>query len=130
MNRISKQQFLLRVLFGIVLSISITRAQNIKPPDYADEMPNEVSTGHYLNRARNEEFLLDSNIVYVPTGSVWRPSVAFDGMNYFVVWCDKRIGFFRDIYGTRFSPGITDLFSRKKSRSLMPPCLMPLSSFF
>ncbi|MCK4576602.1 hypothetical protein KAU34_09365, partial [candidate division WOR-3 bacterium] len=58
---------------------------------------------------RSNEFLLDSNIVYIPTtGS--SPSIAYDGTNYFVVWTDTRYtgieeGFYSreyyDIFGAR-----------------------------
>ncbi len=49
---------------------------------------------------RSNEFLIDSNIVYIPaTGS--SPSIAYDGTNYFVVWVDNSIENDYNIYGSR-----------------------------
>ncbi|NOR16551.1 T9SS type A sorting domain-containing protein [candidate division WOR-3 bacterium] len=52
---------------------------------------------------REDEFLIDTNLVYLPAPSTQRfPSVAFDGTNYLVVWQDERNGPFEyDIYGAR-----------------------------
>lgn len=49
---------------------------------------------------RSNEFLLDSNIVYIlASGS--SPSIAYDGTNYFVVWVDNSIENDYNIYGSR-----------------------------
>jgi hypothetical protein len=56
---------------------------------------------------REDEFLIDSNIVYgAAEGHQRTVSVAFDGTNYLVVWDDMRLSShysYRDIYGTRVS---------------------------
>jgi hypothetical protein len=51
------------------------------------------------------EFLLDTTIVYnVSPSSQEQPSLAFDGVNYLVVWHDGRSESSYDIYGARVSP--------------------------
>ncbi|MBA7658546.1 hypothetical protein ES703_66502 [subsurface metagenome] len=49
---------------------------------------------------RSNEFLLDSNIVYIPASGS-SPSIAYDGTNYFVVWVDNSIESDYNIYGSR-----------------------------
>lgn len=49
---------------------------------------------------RDNEFLLDTNIVFVP-GLGNFPSVGFDGTNYLCVWEDDRNGYFKSIFGAR-----------------------------
>jgi len=50
----------------------------------------------------NGEFLIDTNVVYVPeAGSQELPSVAFDGTNYLVVWVHFSSISWYDIYGAR-----------------------------
>uniref|UniRef100_A0A7C4XV28 T9SS type A sorting domain-containing protein n=1 Tax=candidate division WOR-3 bacterium TaxID=2052148 RepID=A0A7C4XV28_UNCW3 len=53
-------------------------------------------------QSRTGEFLIDTNVVYVPA-SGWQDhcSVAFDGTNYLVVWQDTRNSPEMDIYGAR-----------------------------
>ena len=51
----------------------------------------------------NCEFIIDTNIAYVPApGYQASPSVASDGTNYFVVWEDQRGGS-SDIFGARIN---------------------------
>jgi hypothetical protein len=53
----------------------------------------------------SEEFLLDTNFVYLPDPSTQQlPAIAFDGRNYMLVWQDERSGY-SHIYGARVSPG-------------------------
>ncbi|MCK4328599.1 hypothetical protein KAX02_02030 [candidate division WOR-3 bacterium] len=48
------------------------------------------------------EFIIDTSIVYGPAPrSQYRPSVAFDGTNYFVVWREYYYGVSDVIYGAR-----------------------------
>ncbi|MFA5033217.1 MAG: T9SS type A sorting domain-containing protein [bacterium] len=61
-----------------------------------------------FNSSKSGEFLVDTNIAFVPTvgGSQYRfkPSIAFDGTNYFVVWENKHYGTdYPRIYGARVS---------------------------
>ena len=53
-----------------------------------------------------EGFMLAPSVFYVPPRyDQDRPSVAFDGTNYFVVWTDERISWSpSDIFGTRVDP--------------------------
>ena len=55
------------------------------------------------------EFMIDSTLVYGPPGGQGSPAIAFDGVNYFVVWNDSRRGN-PSIYGARVNPdtGILD----------------------
>jgi len=60
-----------------------------------------------------EEFIIDSSTFYVGARyDQHRPSIAFDGTNYLVVWQDNRI-YFRDISGAR----VHDIFGTRMSPS-------------
>jgi hypothetical protein len=54
---------------------------------------------------RQDEFLIDTNIVYVSAAvEQINPNITFNGTNYLVVWHDKRNGSgVNDIYGARVS---------------------------
>jgi len=54
------------------------------------------------NKTRAGEFLIDTNIVYVPAvGDQVSPCIASDDTTAFVVWYDRRNGTSYDIYGAR-----------------------------
>ena len=51
---------------------------------------------------RAGEFLIDTNIVYIPaSGDQYSPNIATDDTTAFVVWYDRRNGTSYDIYGAR-----------------------------
>jgi len=56
--------------------------------------------------SRTGEFLLDTNVVYVPDpNSQTYPAIVFDGTYYFVVWQDSRNSTgYSDIFGARITP--------------------------
>ena len=59
---------------------------------------------------RSGEFLIDTTIVYTAAPDEQRgPHIAFDGVNYFVVWADRRSGISYDVYGARVRPDGTVL---------------------
>ncbi len=54
------------------------------------------------DKIRAGEFLIDTNVVYVPAaGEQASPRIATDGTTAFVVWSDRRNGTSYDIYGSR-----------------------------
>ena len=64
--------------------------------------PNAINRERRANSGlRGSEFLIDTNIVYVPAADAqFGASVAFNDTNYLVVWEDSRSGPW-DIYGAR-----------------------------
>ncbi len=84
------------------LTITTLNAQKIDPLFDTNKIIKQVSDLQRLNESRNNEFPVDTNIIYIPAqNSQYCPAVAFDGTNYFIVWEDKRLGF--GIYGARVS---------------------------
>ncbi len=65
--------------------------------------------GYGVHVLRQQAFLVDTHMVYVPAGE-WQgnPAAAFDGTNYLLVWEDERYGT-TDIYGARIAPDGTVL---------------------
>ncbi|MEO0226771.1 MAG: FlgD immunoglobulin-like domain containing protein [candidate division WOR-3 bacterium] len=79
--------------------------QHVETPFNVREVIEKVT----YNQMRTGEFLIDTNIVYVPEPDMQHtPSVAFDGTNYLVVWEDGRNSSF-DIYGARVAQNGTVL---------------------
>ena len=72
-------------------------------------LPSVARNDNYSEYSTTGEFLLDTNVVYVLDPNLQgSPAVTFDGVNYFVVWCNvsERFG---DIYGARVSQAGTVL---------------------
>ncbi len=56
------------------------------------------------NSALLDEFMIDTVLIHSwAPGSQYGPSIAFDGVNYLIVWEDRRTGVGTNIYGTRVS---------------------------
>ncbi len=90
-----------------------------------------------INAQQNYEFLIDTNVVYVPVPyKQISPSVAFDGTNYFIVWSDFRDGSEYDIFGARMNssgiiidtPGI--LISGAEGYQLNPYVIFDGTNYF
>ncbi len=72
--------------------------------DQLSEVQAELSNHHTLF-SRNGPFLLDTSGLYAAVPDTnWQdyPDIAFDGVNYLVVWQDDRNGDF-DVYGARLT---------------------------
>ncbi len=79
-------------------------AQETQPSFDANEVIKQISHNHDFAESRDGEFLIDTNLVYIPEPhDQTSPSVAFDGTNYLVVWHDGR-GDIGNIYGARVDP--------------------------
>ncbi len=78
----------------------IQHSYNATHIDILDKIKNEIE----LNSFRTGEFLLDTNIVYVPEPHDQQvPSIALGSSMYFIVWQDYRYGSSPYIYGARVS---------------------------
>ncbi len=100
-------------IFAISLAFGIYNSTQIKDiPFDVNEVIQKANQPHFnSNRIQNskyidlkqDEFLVDTNIVYIPDRySQEYPAIAFDGINYLVVWADSRNGTW-DILGTRIN---------------------------
>jgi len=73
----------------------------------------EIRSGSYWDiygaRVRQTGVVLDTLGIAISTAanSQWYPSVAFDGINYLVVWQDSRNSVLWDIYAAKVSPSGT-----------------------
>jgi hypothetical protein len=75
------------------------------------ESGNDITTYHiYGARVTTAGVLIDTTALAIATDPIdqRRPSIVFDGTNYFVVWQDHRNGY-ADIYGSRVTPSGTVL---------------------
>jgi len=71
-------------------------------PFDANKVITQVSNQYIYNKNRDDEFLIDTNVAYVPAlESQNSVSIAFDGTNYLIVWLDTRNR--EQIYGARVS---------------------------
>ncbi|MCK5612822.1 hypothetical protein KAR91_63705, partial [Candidatus Pacearchaeota archaeon] len=90
MNNLSKHLFVVSVLHMLLVTATLN-AQQIKTPFDVVEVINKVNHNRNIMGSRNGEFLVDTNLVYIPEPHYQAsPSVAFDGTNYLVVWHDGR----------------------------------------
>jgi len=55
---------------------------------------------YQFNDSRFGEFLIDPNIIITPLGGD-DPHITFDGTNFFLIWCENRMGFQSQIWGAR-----------------------------
>uniref|UniRef100_A0A7C4TC63 T9SS type A sorting domain-containing protein n=1 Tax=candidate division WOR-3 bacterium TaxID=2052148 RepID=A0A7C4TC63_UNCW3 len=60
----------------------------------------------YGARVSNNGVVLDSTGILISSAANDQvaPNIGYDGINYFIVWMDKRSGVDSDIYGTRVTP--------------------------
>ncbi len=97
-------------IFVLSLAFGIQNPSQIKDvPFDVNEVINQFSPhGFPTSNPQNlnpllptGEFLIDTSIVCVGAqGEQYLPAIAFDGINYLVVWTDTRSGYY-NIYGTR-----------------------------
>ncbi len=78
--------------------------RNLIPQSVSSQVSSDDFTLDLSNPSlENGEFLIDTNIIWVPaTNRQYVPATAFDGTNFLVVWSDERNGY-ADIYGARVS---------------------------
>jgi len=98
---------------GIVVAPPTPEVNFVEDPDVAFDGENflVVWQSHdsitqrdiYGSRVDTSGAVLDGNgfVISIDAQDQYRPSVAFDGTNYFVVWDDFRNAIHTDIYGTR-----------------------------
>ena len=102
-------------VFGMLVSAGLARTPGFDPKDVVRRVRSRGIEGAAPDRfqpsagsrepfALNGEFLIDTSITPVPSPCDQRePAVAFDGVNFLVVWRDDRGGGYdySDIYGAR-----------------------------
>ncbi len=93
------------VAIGLLILTATGYSQKTDPPFNVNEVIEQVSRNRSCAGPMTGEFLIDTNIAYVPASThQCSLSVAFDGSNYLVVWQDARSGYDLDIFGTRVDP--------------------------
>ena len=92
-------------IVSLILLTASLKAREIETPFDVNEIIAQVNRPRYSVGSRDGEFVIDTNLVTVPAvASQTTPAIAFDGINYFVVWQDQRKEHgWSDIYGTRVS---------------------------
>jgi len=85
-----------------LMTVTAVYARAIEFSFDASNAGKQISYNNNLNMQWGSEFLVNTNVVYsVAPEDQSYPAIAFDGINYFVVWTDERSGSYADIYGAR-----------------------------
>ena len=95
--------------FGMVISAGLARTPGFDPKDVVRQVRSAHSTTgsqEPLNPALDDgEFLIDTSGTLGPAPyGQGHPALAFDGVNFLVVWQDGRKGDSTDVYGARVTP--------------------------
>ena len=87
---------------SVLLFVTSLNAQGPKLPFDIDQGVGQLQYHSHLTESRENEFLIDTNIIYVPARRGQKyPKIAFDGINYLIMWLDNRTSNQYDIIGAR-----------------------------
>jgi len=76
-----------------LMTVTAVYARAIEFSFDASNAGKQISYNNNLNMQWGSEFLVNTNVVYsVAPEDQSYPAIAFDGINYFVVWTDERSG--------------------------------------